>query len=187
MLMPSIPIIIDDVKKYKKFQMTRCTYFSIECDAPASGWMLSLGDREIPFYLLGLSGIIFKPLGDKDVFGSEYLIDELFDTIEEHPSLYIDINEIWLPNFLFKQSYPERGSIYRVRDDLFTKAFSFTSNRMSEKDFLSTCEHLIENIWFSEEETKSFSEWGWAQINNAKEAFPKNPALALRWKEKKQL
>ena len=188
--MPSIPIIIDDVKRYGNFRMTRCTYFTIECDTLSPEWILELGELGIPFYPLGLSGIIWKPIGDKDIFDSIDLIDELFDAIEKNPSLYVDTNEIWLPNFLFRHpsntTCHKRGSVYRVENDLFRTAYFFTSDRIPERDFLKTCEKNIERIRYSEEETKSFSEWEQTQISRAKQTYPKNSNLVLRWEEKNE-
>lgn len=107
--MRSIPIMVDDVKNYINFNMTRCSYFSIECDLPSSGWILELKKRDIPFYLISLSGVIEGPVGDNYIFNSSELIEELFDIVEEIPELFIDVNDIWLPNLLFKYSLLKRG------------------------------------------------------------------------------
>ena len=97
-----VPVVVDDVKRYGKLKMARCTYFTIECDAPSSNWVLELGKKSIPFLLIGLSGLIVRPIRGGRLFESSDSIDELFDTIESHPSLYVDINDLWLPNKLFQ-------------------------------------------------------------------------------------
>ncbi|MHC4359021.1 MAG: hypothetical protein ACYSTQ_09520 [Planctomycetota bacterium] len=66
--MSTIPIIIDDIKRYDKFRMSRCTFFSIAYDLPSPDWVLELEDSSIPFFLLGLSGIIWKPMGKRKIF-----------------------------------------------------------------------------------------------------------------------
>jgi hypothetical protein len=96
----SVPVLIDDSKNYPNFEMTRCTYFTIECDEPSPGWVLGLREKKIAFHLISLSGIIFAPSLEKMTFDSQEEIEKTFTTIEDHPSLFIDINDVWLPNFL---------------------------------------------------------------------------------------
>lgn len=183
----SIPVILDDVKKYRDFEMARCTYFNIECDAPSPGWSMGPAERGIPFYLLGLTGVIWKPFGEKDFFDSVDLIDELFHAIEEDPSLYVDTNEVWLPNILFKPAALKRGNVFRVRDDLFRAAYSFSADRISKEKFLSFCGSLVEGgrpadvVRHSEKETETFRDWEKEQIRIAKDTYPKKPEYALKW------
>lgn len=181
--MSTIPIMIDDIKKYKNFNMTRCTYFSIECDSPSPDWILELENREVPFYLFGLSGIIREPIGSKTEFDSPHFIDELFEAIEEIPELFVDINDIWLPNFLFEGSPDKRGDVYRVKERLFIEADRFREDKISPDRFLNICRELKAYLYYSETETKSFKEWANNQVLKAKEEYPKNPELALKWRE----
>lgn len=183
--MNTIPVITDDVKMHKIFDITRLTYFSIECDVPSPNWTLILGDQSIPFYLLGLSGIIWKPIGESDIFNSPYLIEQLFNTIEENPSLYVDINDIWLPNFLFSNfdNVHKRGSVYRVKEDLFIRAHNYRENRIPAKQFQSICKELKDGIAFSRDETISFQNWINNQIEKAKKLYPKNSKLKLKWRQ----
>jgi hypothetical protein len=64
--------------------MTRCTYFSIECDRPSPGWTLSLSSAHIPFHMLGLTGVVLSPPGSTHEFSSTDDIRRLFDDVEEH-------------------------------------------------------------------------------------------------------
>lgn len=185
----SIPVILDDVKKLRDFQMARCTYFNIECDTPSPGWSLGLADYNIPFYLLGLTGVIWKPVGEKVLFDSNGSIDELFDMIEENPSLYVDTNEIWLPISLFEPAALERGNVFRVNDDLFTKAYSFFTGHISKEEFLKSCvgyeersDNSVRDVWHSEAETKSFKDWEKRHIEIAIKNYPKNAKSELTWK-----
>jgi len=179
---PSIPVMVDDVKEFKNFRMTRCTYFSIECDTPSAEWMMELKDREVPFYLFGLSGIIREPIGTKTAFDSPQAIDELFETIEKTPELFVDINDIWLPNFLFENTPTERGTVYRIKERLFLEADRFRDDRISVDRFLKICEELRDHISYSDTETESFKEWASSQIEMAKKVFPKNPDLELKYR-----
>ena len=89
----SIPVILDDIRKYDRCYMSRCTYFimesdlSVESNALSPNWMLVMQALNVPFYLLGLSGIIWKPLGDSYVFDSPDSIRDLFDAIDSSPLL----------------------------------------------------------------------------------------------------
>jgi len=179
----TVPIMIDDIKKYKNFDMTRCTYFSIESDLPSGEWVLELKNRDIPFYLLELSGIITEPTGNEAHFDSSYLIDELFDTIEASPELFIDINDIWLPNFLFRNSPHKRGDVYRIKEKLFIEADRFREDKIPKERFEMYCRELEDYLFYSEIETRSFKEWARNQIEMAKKKYPKNPELALKWHE----
>ena len=178
----SVPIVIDDVKKYKNFSMARCTYFSIESDVPTTDWILELDKQSIPFHLFGVTGIIIKPLGRKKRFDSPGSIDRLFDMIERHPSLYVDANEIWLPNFLFKSSV-KRGHVYRIASGLFKEAHLFQQNQITKEKFFETCTDSKQNIYYSAEETKSFKNWANEQIKSAKKRFPKNRDLELKYRK----
>lgn len=178
--MGTIPVIVDDVKTYPDFEMTRCTYFTIESDTPSPDWILGLGNLDIPFYLLGLSGIIWKPVKG-DFFDNPDLIEKLFNAIEEGPGLYIDVNDIWLPNYLFYSSKSKRGDVYRIGEELFNKAYLYREDRISKEEFLMFCEKLEEELYFSEKEAYSFRRWGKDQIAMAKQIYPKNRELELKW------
>ena len=64
----TIPVIIDDVKKLENFSMSRCTYFSIQCDTPSPGWTLTIGNISTSFLMMGMSGIIYSPADGSDRF-----------------------------------------------------------------------------------------------------------------------
>jgi len=176
-----VPVIVDDVKNYRNFSMTRCTYFTIECDVPSPNWILGLENRSIPFVLIGLSGVVFKPIGDSVLFLSAESIEELFNTIETSPSLYIDTNDLWLPNALFQAPH-RRGQVHRVGNKLFNEAYLFREDKISEDHFLHSCSHLSQETRYSEKETLSFENWGKSQIEKAKGLYPKSKNLELRYR-----
>jgi hypothetical protein len=176
-----VPVVVDDVKRYGKFRMTRCTYFTIECDVPSSNWVLGLEKKSIPFLLIGFSGLIIRPTGDGPFFESPDSIEKLFNTVESHPSLYVDINDFWLPNHLFQEPH-RRGQVYRVGSKLFHLAYLYREERISEGQFLRRCRELRTNIRFSKKETRSFENWSRLQIERARESYPKNKGLELKWR-----
>jgi hypothetical protein len=177
----NLPVIIDDIKNYDNFQMTRCTYFTVESDSPSPNRFLIFNNQQLPFYVLGFSGIIFKPFGDSDIFESVELINEVFNLVESDSSLYIDTNDIWLPNFLFNEH--KRGQIYRIEKDLFVKALLFRESKIAEEEFLLYCKEFFNKLSYSPEETEAYNAWMGHQISEAKEIYPKNENMALEWKE----
>ncbi|HEX7320648.1 MAG TPA: hypothetical protein VF399_09895 [bacterium] len=181
----SIPIIVDDIKNYADFEMTRCTYFIIESDIPSPGWILGLGRFKFPFYLLGLSGIISIPLGVENRFNTSETIQSLFDEIESNTNLYVTVNDIWLPNSLFKRNYHKRGCVYRITTELFIKAYEYRYNRIHKEQFIENCRELRGRFTYSDDETSSFTSWAQGIVKKAKNIYPKNRELALRWQEEK--
>jgi len=180
-----IPVLIDDVKNYGTFKMARCTYFSIECDDPSPDWVLQLGEVEIPFLMLGISGIICGPLGRPGrKFRNAGSIAKLFTTIEDTEGLFVDTNGIWLPRFLLGPSRRRIvGDVYRVVEGLFREAYRYASDRLSQKSFEQLCQEQERgSVYFSEGETAAFSEWAGAQVSLAKEQYPKDPELELTYR-----
>jgi hypothetical protein len=175
----SIPVLIDDCKDLKNFKMTRCSYFSIESVEPSPDWIIPLQNTKIPFYLVGISGILTKPLKGK-IFRVPSSIDKLFSYIDNVPSLFVDTNEVWFPNFLFPVK-PKRGSVYRINSDLFTLAMRFQSQRISLDEFLSSSWQFKGSLLPSEEETMAFKKWELELIDVAKEKYEKNKNLTLRY------
>jgi hypothetical protein len=178
-----IPVMVDSIKKVEDFDMSRCTYFTIETDGPSPDWHLGTEGIDIPSYLLGISGIIYKPLGDKDVFETPQSVDELFDLIESHPELYVDTNDIWLPNDLFEGQPHERGHLYRVDPDLFKEAYAYRQDRIPKDQFIKFCKGMRGAVIFSEVETEAFKGWQEGQIEVAKKKYHERPERALKYTE----
>jgi hypothetical protein len=160
--------------------MTRLTYFSIECDEPSPNWVLSLQGTHIPFHLLGLSGIILSPAVGKARFDSLEEIEQTFSIIEKNSSLYVDVNDLWLPNFLLYFA-KKRGYVYRVTRKLFLLAVHFRENRISKEDFSRSCVEMKRMIRCSLLESKAFREWSKFQVDEAKGLYPKSERHALKW------
>lgn len=176
-----IPVIVDDVKINESFPITRCMYFSIECDEPSPNWTLGLNQADIPFYLLDLSGIIFKPMGE-DQFLSPASIDGLFELIEGNESFFVDTNEVWFPNHIFSRT-PERGDVYRIPHGLFFLAMQFQRQSLAYVDYLSKSREVNDRLRLSELETKAFLGWEKKIRGEAREGYPKNRELVLQLKD----
>jgi hypothetical protein len=175
-----VPIVIDDVKRLKTFSMSRCTYFSIECDSPSPGWTLSIRDREIPFMLIGLSGIIIEPMGG-GLFSTPDKLEQLFENIETDPEegVYVDTNDLWLPNSVFDRKNLKPGSVYRIAFSFFQAAYGFRNQILSQNEFLVRCKKLKWKARYSASETKALALWQNNQIDKTKERHEKHPELTL--------
>jgi hypothetical protein len=184
----SVPVCVDDIKTVSGFEYTRCDYFTIECDAPSPGWTLSLGSQKIPFLMNALSGVIYRPSGAGALFTDPMEIERLFDTIEENGGLYVGHADIWLPNGLLefvcaKRDFGiSRGTVVRVGLAAFQAATAFRMDAIDADRFLSVLHEFQHTVTFSHEENEAFASWRKWQVEMAKERFPKNGNLALRWK-----
>lgn len=178
----TIPVIIDDVKKLKKFGMSRCTYFSIQCDTPSPDWTVSIQNIQISFFMMGISGIIYSPADSSDRFDHPDKFEKIFEIIESHENLYIDINDIWIPNRFFIIGKQKRGSVYRLPQDVFSVALAFRENTASLKDLDKACGKHPKGAIFQDDETRSFSIWSQIQIDDAKSFYKNNPQKKLHRK-----
>ncbi len=179
-----VPLVVDAVKTHEHFPMVRCNYLYVECDSPKGGWELNLGGEALPFLMLGLVGIVTSPFG-AERFNTVELIEDLFRRIEDEADLLVDIDDIWLPMFLFNNTniVPEIGHVYRIKSDVFTLALSFREGRLDLKAFISGCRQSKRPLFLSEDEMMSFSKWHDMQVQNAKEQYPKSRDLELPWHE----
>lgn len=191
-----VPVIIDSVKLPRKNvtspgglraesdlrSITRCNYLSVECDSPKPGWSVRIGGLDLPFLMLGLTGVIHRPFGDEQ-FDIPAKIESLFLSVEQMGGLLVNINDVWLPNFLFERSgaTPSKGMVFRVHRDLFETAFLYREGCLAHGTFLERCHSLSrrEAVIISKKETEAFSIWHKEQISNAVHQYPKNKSLVL--------
>lgn len=179
-----IPVLLDDFKDFENLKMSRFTYFTIECDEPSLGWELELKEARIPICLIGLSAIAWRPIDERfHEFKNLQLIDDLFNTIEEDGNLFIESEEIWFPNYMFSKFSKNRGDVFRVKLDLFNLAFRYQSGKIEMKEYISKADRFINGIRLSEEETAAFRNWSNEQVSVAKEIYPKNKELEIKWRE----
>lgn len=175
-----IPIIIDDVKESPDFQMTRCSYFTVECDVPTA--IEVSVQRIFPVLLLGMSAVIIGPLDGQEQFSSLYSLTRLFEDIESQSDCYIDMNDLWLPNYLLP-SNAGRGNVCRIPADLFTEALNFRKGKMDQDRFEGYCrEYGV--IKVSSEESSAFKDWSVTQIEDAKKIYnEREPNRNLEYSE----
>ena len=196
---PDVPVIIDSVKG-DGLNMTRCTYFSIECDTPIPNWYLHTRSGGVPFFMLGLSGIICYPPGDHStlLFGSASSFSELTEEVEQHEGLYIDIQSLWLPGTALQYASmpparsssaqdPYRSILLRIPYELFLEAFNYAVGRVTEDGFLQLGHRYAEAVRVSKEETESYRAWNEKLIAMARERYhsPETEGLRLAKRAKR--
>ena len=178
-----IPLLVDDRKDYPNFQMTRLSYFCVECATPSPGWTLVLEQTRVPFLMMGLSGIITGP-PERDRFSSPDDIDAIFARIEADERFYVDINDLWIPNSCFRDSEPQRGDVIRIGLKLFEQALAFRGNSISMEVYIGRAHDFADLIEPSPEEAEAFSQWNIRQIERAVELHhTEYEGRTLKWAE----
>lgn len=178
-----VPVFIDSVKDMGDFKMTRCTYFSIVSETPFVTEKLDYKGSRFPILAMGMEGVIIKPVGRGKYFRRKEQVEDLFRLIEDGEELYIDVNDIWVPNSLFFRKNKQRGSVFRMPVELFILAHHYRYNRLSGPEFLERSAGFTESLWFSRKETMVFRDWEQKVIGEAVRLYPKNGRLALKYKE----
>ena len=183
-----IPVIIDAVKNLEH-HITRCVYFTIEAILPEAVGFLSHEGLNVPFWMLGLSGVICQPDDTSKLFEKPEQIDTLFNQVEDIEGLVVAISDTFFPTSLFNKDETEqlRGSVYRVGLELMSLSFQFRLDHIEYKQFVSKCNKLKKNIRPSTSETDVFQKWSQNQIDRSKENYGSlsKEELTLAWKEKK--
>jgi hypothetical protein len=134
---------------------------------------------------MGISGIIYCPVDGSDKFDHPEKIEKIFDVIESNKGLYIDTNDIWIPNGFFTDGEQKRGSVYRLPLDVFSVALAFRENSASLKDLEKVCGNHPKGAIFQDDETWAFSIWSEMQIDAAKRFYRNNPQRKLYRKTQK--
>ena len=178
----TVPIMIDDHKNTCEFMMTRVTYFYIEAMEPSENIPLEQTDLGMSILPLEFSGVICKPLGVGDYFKTATQIENLFHTVEQYETLYVDSDNIWIPNNMFNKP-PRRADVYRVPFDLFARMYTLCRDDASGaagKQQITCASGLIK---FSKNESSAFLDWTNGIVTEAIAAYPMNKSLALKWRE----
>jgi len=57
----TIPVLVDDVKQLRDFNMTRGSFFAIDASGMGDDWVAILRQAEVPFMILGLTNVLHRP------------------------------------------------------------------------------------------------------------------------------
>ncbi len=172
-----IPVIIDETESFEGHNLTRCTYYSVESGTPMARQPFGTDPAAGSFLFEDKQTVIVKALTGRH-FRHHSEISQLIGSIEKHDDFFVNINTIHLPNELFEMEvYCRRGSVYRIRADLFRMAVAFRRNEISLEEFIPETKPSM--IHFSESETRVFEAWEHRQIGLAFENYHIKRDLAL--------
>ena len=175
----AIPVVVDAIKQQDDFSMTRCAYFCIQSEAALLSGSLNIHAPNVPVVMINLTAIIIAPAADKNRFTSAGEFRDLFEHVEKDDELYIDTNDIWLPNSLFGKRVPKRGSVYRIGTALFVQALRYRNEEISDALYLAQTDGMQQELLLSEEETAALSQWSETEIDLIRTEVRANPAFRL--------
>jgi hypothetical protein len=182
----TIPVLVDDVKQLRDFNMTRGSFFAIDASGMGDDWVAILRQAEVPFMILGLTNVLHRPDVENLLFDTAASIEQLFDQIEAVEGLVVESEFIWLPNFLFdphigyystshKPIQLERGAVWRIGFGLFQMAVTFLQEVIPADTYQERCWQMIQSgqieIGYSHEESKTFRSWSEEQFKAARKHF----------------
>jgi hypothetical protein len=182
----TIPILLDDVKQLRDFNMTRGSFFTIDASGMGDDWVAILRANEVPFMILGVTNVLHRPDMVSLLFNSDDSIEQLFDQIEGVDGLVVESEHIWLPNFLFDpyigvysaQEKPlqlERGAVWRIGFGLFQMAVTFLQEVIPADTYQERCWQMIHSaeveVGYSHDETLAFRSWSARQFTQARQHF----------------
>ncbi|MEN8242565.1 MAG: hypothetical protein ABFS17_11625 [Chloroflexota bacterium] len=179
-------LLLDDVKDFEVFEMTRFGYFAIDPFLSVEDWNLALQEQEIPFLLFGGASVIHRPTFNSARFETTAQFDSLIDRIEEIDGLVVENGYIWLPNFLLEDDQkwtpqaqqPDSSSnfdaAWRCTIPLFQEALRFMRGLITQKELIRKCLKLAATskpMVNSPAETIVLRNWGLIQIEQARKNY----------------
>ncbi len=183
----SIPVFVDAERQIENEEMARCVYFVISIDEPSPGWTVDLANRRIPFLMIGLSGIIYRPDPDTPFFEDAESIDRIYRAVEDSPALSIEVEDLWLPSGILREKAPrnrlERNAVFRIGVALFSAAYRFRDQRTTLGYFAAFARDQARNVEYSPVEAAAFGAWNARQIENSRTNYREHEFQALRYEE----
>jgi len=178
----TIPVLIDNIKRLKDFQRTRCTYFRIEfSERPFTGTFPVSSSEKFRAEAWGNWAVLTGPpmrSGEKDLFLSSDSIERTLMKIEDDKELFLDLGYIWIPNQVLGVKEEGKavtdirtGDVFRISTSFFQKCYFFVAETIPEKEWLEYCLSSPEEIHPSPDETKAFREWRRMQIQRSYDRY----------------
>jgi hypothetical protein len=185
----TVPVVTDGLTRVgPQPHLARCVYFTIEANEPNSPWTLSAPNVIVPFLMLGLQGIVFRPVRpDREEFVSPDDWDDLVTTIEQIYGFSVDFEYFWIPVALLDRArllspaseespnrLAARGEVYRIGPRLFTEAWRTARKGTDFQDYALRVldgfdgDRLAAGLTYSPEETKSIQAWSITQVAGAR-------------------
>ncbi len=188
---PDVPVFIDSVKDVGDFKNTRCIYYRVEFDDR----LFKVSQSSVPnnFEVMGTWAILTSPFDDdtgQNLFISSDIIVKTLKYIEDRDSLFLEIGNIWIPNFLFlkekKNEEIRQGDVYRISKELFSICYGYVAGFIQEKEWIENCSKHINDIRPSGEETNAFRTWRDESIELSKKRYHHKDYEVYRLPKKKR-
>jgi len=132
---------------------------------------------QIPFFLLGLQGIIVSPSPSQEEFGSVDDFDSLIEFIEDFAGLNVETASVYIPTLLLdnvrrrdsalpRSDEAERGDVFRVSQNVFLDLWHAThqSDELGAQAIDRLKRAIVEplreeDLRYSRDETVVFQNW----------------------------
>ena len=186
---PDVPVFIDSVKDSGDFKNARCIYYRIEFDDRLFKVRQSFISNN--FEVMGTWAILSRPFEEitsESFFVSYNIIKKTLKYIEDNDHLFLEIGNIWIPNFLILQKKKKedvrQGDVYRISKELFNLCYGYVAGFIKEKDWIENCRKYLNDVRFSAEETNAFREWRNKRIEESTRRYHRKPKKEQLQKKK---
>jgi len=163
--MDTVPVVLDSISNDREATpLARCIYFHIEFDETLDPWQLGIAGSSIPFFMVGLAGIVMAPSFTEPRFSNVGQLSELVGLVEAREGHSLETADVWLPMWLLPRRNIHRGTVLRIERDLFLTALVIRASGDAVLDAFANVsgEGAIE---VSPEETVVFADWSKIQVS----------------------
>lgn len=191
---PMVPVLVDSAVQPGDSQRIRCVYFRLDLSDETTTFYYG-ADRfkQARFALQGNWAVLVGSQQDKDIentFATPEGINRTLMEVYETEGLDLDIGYIWVPFDLVrsvaKSSEIRMGDVYRISLRLFGVCYRFTTERISEEEWLSMCMSYKDEINLSSDETDAFRQWRSEQIKAARDNYQHGEFAKRRMQRKSE-
>ena len=88
-------------------------------------------------------------------FKTKELITSTLKKIEDDDRYFLEIGNIWIPNFLVLQKKEKKeirqGDVCRISKELFNLCYGYVAGFIKEEDWIKNCRNYMNDISFSDD------------------------------------
>jgi hypothetical protein len=183
--MDRVRVLLDSISNSDgETPLARCIYFHIEVEESMDAWQLGVEGASIPFFMVGLAGVLLAPTLDVPRFREVRQLLDLIKAIEAREGQSVETADVWFPARLLPHPREiRRGDVLRVERELFLTA---TQVRAGGLDVVKTFSNFRRKgaIERSPEETRVFADWSKIQISEF--GHWQNNEEPPRWRDRGQ-
>ena len=154
------PVTVDALRHRDEILMVRCLYLTVEAEDEAWDVPLALETSDVPFLVLGLSGVLCMPRGDAAGFDRE-AVEAMIGAVDTHEGLYVQTADFWLPIDVVPDDRgpPTRGTTYLVRPRLLLLALAHHGGELTDEELVERAAEFAEGVRYDGAIDTAFSEW----------------------------